>query len=182
MNWGDTLEIDQNSILTSLMEDYFSNIWAYVYTHTRNQHSTDDLTQEVFVRVFTHLNDFRNESTHKTWLYTIARNVCRDYARSAVIRRVIPMDKRWFEAQSPSPTTGTEDEVVRTILSDELWGEIFKLSLPQREVVLLHLREGLTFREVAGIVNAKEVTVRARYQRALERLRQMLDGGDNDDL
>lgn len=102
-NRGEFLDIDQNAMLTSLMEAYFSNIWTFVYTYTCNYHTADDLTQEVFVRALIHLDDFRNESSHKTWLFTIARNVCRDNAKSAFTRRVVPFDNPWFEASFTAP-------------------------------------------------------------------------------
>jgi RNA polymerase sigma-70 factor (ECF subfamily) len=174
------LELEHNATLVSLMTTHYSNVWSYVYMHTKDHHAADDLTQEVFVRAFTGLEEFRNQSNHKTWLYSIARNLCRDFSKSAFVRRVVPTAGGLFESHSNAQRSHVEDEVVQTILSDELWQNIFKLPAHQREVVLLHLKDDLTFREIADIVHAKEVTVRARYRRALAYLRSMFDGGDND--
>jgi len=67
------------------------------------------------VRALIHLDDFRNESSHKTWLFTIARNVCRDNAKSAFTRRVVPFDNPWFEASFTAPQ-GVSYEDAKTTL------------------------------------------------------------------
>jgi RNA polymerase sigma-70 factor, ECF subfamily len=148
--------------------------------HTKDHYAADDLTQEVFARAFTGLEGFRHESSHKTWLYRIARNLCRDYARSAFVRRVIPTAGSLLDIHPHSKRSPVEDDAVQSILTEELWNQIFKLNVHQREVVLLHLKENLNFREIADITRAKEVTVRARYRRAVEHLKAMFHGGDGD--
>lgn len=163
------------------MESYFSGIWAYVYARTRNHHAADDLTQEVFIRALTNLDKFRHQSSHKTWLYSIARNLCKDYAKSAFIRRVVPLSE-WRFHSSQSTQSDVEDLVLHEILSDELWNHIFRLGIAHREVILLHLKEDLTFRQISEITGEKEVTVRARYRRAVERLRKLMHGGGDHDV
>ncbi|WP_074956892.1 sigma-70 family RNA polymerase sigma factor [Alicyclobacillus macrosporangiidus] len=152
------------------MHAYWQRAWAYVYSLTNDPFLTDDLTQDVFVRAYTSLDQFRNESSYKTWLFSIARNRCKDFQKSAFFRRVVPID--FHRTQSlDAEHTSAEDEAVRAIERNELWKAILTLKKPYREVVILHLREDMTFAEIAAVLSIPEVTARARYRRALQQLR-----------
>lgn len=131
---------------------------------------TDDLTQDVFVRAYTNLDQFRNESSYKTWLFSIARNRCKDFQKSALFRRVVPVDIHRTQVFA-SEYMSAEDEAVRSIERNEWWKAILTLKKPYREVVILHLREDMTFAEIATVLGIPEVTARVRYRRALQQLR-----------
>ncbi|WP_081841583.1 sigma-70 family RNA polymerase sigma factor [Alicyclobacillus macrosporangiidus] len=164
------------------MAESWDGIWGYIYAVTKDPHTTDDLAQDVFVRAYTHWDQFRGESSRKTWLFKIARNICRDHQRSAFFRRVIPMDAMKLHNVSSAHARSSEDEAMQVFENHALWEAIFRLRKIYREVILLHIREDLTFKEIASILNVSESTVRSRYRRALEQLqdtigKEMMESG-----
>ncbi|MDF2659624.1 MAG: polymerase subunit sigma-70 [Paenibacillus sp.] len=61
--------------LDRLMLDFGKDVWNYAYFLTRDLHASDDISQEVFLRAYRSVKDFRGESTVKTWLLKITRNL-----------------------------------------------------------------------------------------------------------
>lgn len=82
--------MDKNVILEDLMVAYGEDVWNYAFFLTRQSELSDDITQDVFVRVYERLFSYRGEASVKTWLLTITRNLVRDHWRSAWFRKVMP--------------------------------------------------------------------------------------------
>ncbi len=82
--------LDKNAALSDIMLTYGEDVWNYAFFLSKNRTLADDVTQDVFVRVYERLYTFRGEASIKTWLLAITRNLVRDHWRSAWIRRVIP--------------------------------------------------------------------------------------------
>src|SRR4051794_37130890 len=74
---------DKKSIVVDLMTAYGENVWNYAFSLTRKREVADDISQEVFLKVYRSLSTFRSESSIKTWLFAITRNAIHDYRRSS---------------------------------------------------------------------------------------------------
>lgn len=164
---------DAHAALTRWMQTYGDDVWSFIFACVRRHDVADDLTQEVFVRAFTHASQFRGDSSVKTWLFSIARNLVRDRSRSAFFRRVsLQQDmERYIDIrpdQSPSARAA-------------IWDTILELKPSYREVIVLRLREEMTFAEISTITGVSEGTLRVRYQRALNQVRRLLgeEGGSH---
>ncbi len=127
-----------------------------------------DAAQEVFVRVYRHLDRFRAGHDFRAWLYRITVNVCRDAARR---RRREPL--AMASVADPAERAVAED----ALLDAERWGRVLQAlaSLPPRERAALILRdlEGLTSEQVARILGSRPGTVRAQIASARLRIRQL---------
>ena len=146
----------------------------------------EDLTQETFLRLIKGAGAWRESARFKTWLYTIARNLCVDAGRRDKFRRAESLD-----AQGP----GTDGEGDGPPLVEQLAGDAAApdrsagnarlrpvllhalASLPheQREVFVLREQAGLPFREIAAMLELNENTVKSRMRYALEGLRKQLE-------
>lgn len=128
-----------------------------------------DAAQEVFVRLFRHLKRIQSGEAVAPWLYRVTVNVCADVRR----RRRPQTDMNEIELASSGP----DPEAVASIAERERAVSRGLETLSQKERAALVLREveGLSTREVAGILGSSEVTVRAQISTARMKLRKFTD-------
>lgn len=131
----------------------------------------EEVVQDTFVRAFVSIDRFREASSLRTWLFSIARNLCRDRARSS--RRsptVVPIDERHAltgdDPLSAAVATETESRV-RAAMEG--------LTETQRAVFTLRVTEGLSYREIADVVETTEGAARVHYHNAVRAVKEYLD-------
>ncbi|WP_145406350.1 RNA polymerase sigma factor [Paenibacillus silvae] len=171
-----------NDTLASLMDDYGNDVWNYVYFLTKNAEQADDLSQEVFVRAYTGIANYRGDCSIKTWLLTITRNTTFTYRKSRFFRSSLwgetlslESDPDRFELTSMlrerSAHPSAEMEVMRKAHVHEIWDIVLVLPEKFREILLLHLRYGLTTTEIADMLRISQGTAKSRLSRAKEKVR-----------
>ena len=146
----------------------------------------EDLTQEVFVKVATGLENFRGESQLSTWIYRIATNTLMDRLRSPVLRRedehclpACSLDAYEPEITDRNVWTGEEQpqvegQVFQKEMNACLHEHIMKLPEACRTVLIMSEYEGLSNREIAKALNVTLETVKIRLHRARKRLKDDL--------
>ena len=138
-----------------------------------------DIVQEAFIKAWQYIKRYDENYPFRTWIFTIARNVLRDQIRkksSTVFTDIDIEDGPAFEEsivddRSAEPAIEIDRALDQRILDEALQ----KLSLSQKEVVLMHAIEQFTFQEIADIVKEPMNTVKTRYRRALQKLRTILE-------
>lgn len=165
---------EPNVQLDSLIDAYWLDVWNYVFSLTQNIDVSDDLSQECFIKAYTHLYSFRSESTIKTWLLKIARNLAYDYRRSALFRKVILTDKD----AANGFVSSAESEALQKIVTEEVWTLVLSLPRNLREVLVLHGHHQLSVVEISDVLQINERAVRSRLHRARTRMRTLLKEGD----
>lgn len=132
-----------------------------------NPQDAEDVTQEVFLKLWTSLGGFLGGSTFTTWLYRIVVN-----------RSLNHRQRRGDTASLPEhglPTTaGAEETVIAWHRAEATARVIAALPANQRVVFVLHQMEGLPYQEVAAILDVPETTVRGRLARARRTLLDQL--------
>jgi RNA polymerase sigma-70 factor (ECF subfamily) len=152
-------------------------LMVFVYHRIGDVHRSQDLTQEVFLKVFTGARNgkWQRGRSVKAWLFSIARNAVTDYVRTRAYRAANAADPEGGPRHDPSAPD--EDDPLAAAIYGESARRVGALvrSLPpeQREVVALKVFGGLTFGELAAAVGAPEPTVKARMQLAVRRLREL---------
>jgi RNA polymerase sigma-70 factor (ECF subfamily) len=132
----------------------------------------DDAAQEVFIKVYRSLGQFRGDSAFSTWLYRIAVNYCHDLLRKTARHRTESweallekegsnVESLLFSPPSDSAAAGRVELAAR-ILS--------VLSEKARTILLLRERDGLSYQELAGVLNCSPDAVKARLKRARQEL------------
>ena len=131
----------------------------------------DELVQDTFVRAFSSLDGFRGESSFRTWLFTIERRLL--------------MDRRRSERRRPKGTeigegdAATEYDALDQLVADEAHGKvnaaIQRLTPTQREVFVLRVSEGLSYKEIADAVGTTEGAARVHYHNAMRTVKELLD-------
>ncbi|MCS7460458.1 sigma-70 family RNA polymerase sigma factor [Paenibacillus doosanensis] len=151
------------------MVAYGKDVWNYAFSMTRKWDQADDITQEVFIKVYRNLYTFRNESSVKTWILTITRNMTLDYRRSAFYRKVTLMDFLAPSAESSS----AEQAVIDKMAVNDLWKMVLRLPVKYREVLILYAHYQLSMKEMAQILGVTEGTVKSRLFHARKKMTKL---------
>jgi RNA polymerase sigma-70 factor (ECF subfamily) len=130
----------------------------------------EEVVQDTFVRAFGSIAAFRGESTLRTWLFTIARRLVADS------RRAFRRQREVVEVQEGD--AATEYDALDDLVADEsrrrMHEVIGRLSPTQREVFLLRVNEGLSYKEIAGVAGTTEGAARVHYHNALRHVKESL--------
>ena len=153
------------SELERLMEQYGSSLLRMCALYLKDADLAQDAVQETFIRAYRHIEDYRGESSERTWLTAIAINVSRDMLRTA-----------WFRHQNRSTDIDTlpEKPAEFEFPDNTVLTEVMHLPAKYREVVLLRYYEGLKLKEVASALGLSDGRVRSRLNKANELLRDRL--------
>jgi RNA polymerase sigma-70 factor (ECF subfamily) len=133
-----------------------------------------DLSQEVFLRIFKGLARFRGRSSLKTWTYRITLNHC----RSRLARRRLPTESlggERGEERIEDPGRGPEDHLLARDAGARVLRALDRLPRRFREAVVLRDLQDLSYDEIAGVLDVRVGTVRSRIARGRERLRRLLE-------
>ena len=155
-----------------VVEQHSARVYRLAYRLTGNVHDAEDLTQDVFVRVFRSLHTYQ-PGTFEGWLHRITTNVFLDRMRR---KQRIRMDALSEEsaARLPSRGPGPEQAYDETHLDDDVQRALDALSPDFRAAVVLCDIEGLSYEEVAATLGIKLGTVRSRIHRGRAQLREAL--------
>jgi RNA polymerase sigma-70 factor, ECF subfamily len=163
-----------------LIECYQRKIYNIALRIVGNYDDANDLAQEVFIRIYKSIGNFKQQSSFSTWIYRITTNVCLDDIRKRKNRKVISLDeeiklddgemKRQIVSDDPLPEDMAEKSEMRKIVNDA----INRLSEEHRIVIVLRDIQGFSYEEIAQIVKCPEGTVKSRINRARQVLKNIL--------
>ena len=154
------------------------SIHALAYRILGREEDARDVCQEAFLRAFRGLKGFKGQAKFSSWLYRIAVNLCRDWLRRERRRGVIqPSEGFEFNEQAiVDPISETVEElIVRRDLGRAVSKVMATLPEDQRTVIVLKEYHGLTFREIADLMECPLSTAKTRLYQGLSMLRRQLE-------
>jgi len=156
----------------ALYEAYKDKVYSIaLYYFHGDRTIASDVTQQVFLKLFTSIGQFRGESGFSTWLYRLVVNTCTDVARRHK-PQVVAMDRTVLEAQSREGTP--EEEVALAERKESVQSAVAALPERFRLAILLRYFEGLSYEEMAKALNCSMGTVASRISRGHRLLAEML--------
>lgn len=165
------------SAFNEIVVRWEGRLYNFVYRYIGDAEEAKDITQESFVRAYSHLDGFRGQSKFSSWLYQIALNLCRSKLRRQQAHPTVSIDDR----EEGNPLWALPDEradPVEHALEREravaVREALAQLPEAQRTVIILKEYNGLKFREIAEILDTPESTVKSRLYHGLENLAQAL--------
>ena len=160
----------------ALVLKYQDRIYRLIQRLVSSADVVDDLAQEVFIRAYRSLGDFKGESSFYTWLYKIALNLCRNHYRTKGRRPAAEaLDDNAVGASFESGEVSPEEAVFRREFWDALRGALDALPPEQREAVVLCDLEGMSYEEMAEMTGVPIGTVRSRIFRGRRALQGRLE-------
>ncbi len=160
-----------------LAKTYTRRVYAICYRFTGNDGQSQDLTQEVFLRIFRNLKSFRaGEGSFTTWLTKLTRNLLIDHYRRTKLDRATDSieDQLPVLEEAPSPYSRADGLLSGREMSEILQAGLRRLSPELREAVILRDLEEMEYREIAQVLNVPEGTVKSRLNRGRSELARVL--------
>ena len=160
-----------------LVRVHTRRVFAICYRFTGSDNEAQDLTQEVFLRVFRSLKSFRaGEGSFAVWLSRLTRNLLIDHYRRTKLERATDSIEEQLPMleETSAMSARTDGLVAGREASELLQSALQKLSPELRETVILRDLEELEYREIAQVLNVPEGTVKSRLNRGRAELARVL--------
>jgi RNA polymerase sigma-70 factor (ECF subfamily) len=145
-----------------LYRDYRAKVFSTAYRMLGRYADAEDVTQDVFIKVFTKLGSFRGEAAVSTWIYRITVNACLDFIRKRKLRPTVSLDEGIEYGSQPLSITKLIE------------GTLPKMPEGYREVFILHDIQGLKHDEIAGILGITDGGSKSQLHKARAFLRREL--------
>lgn len=163
-----------------LVVNYDRQVMRLIYNMVNHSETTRDLYQEVFLKVFTAIGQFRFESQFSTWLFRIVTNTCINYRKQRRVRQWEPLEEdidgnqdQWrivMHSQDRNP----EEQLLNRELQQALQRALNGLSANQRAVFVLRHYHDHKLKEIAQIMKCSEGTVKNYLFRAMQKMKKSL--------
>ena len=169
---------------SELISFYLKPIFNFVYRICGNVKDAEDITQEVFIKLWRNLKKYRSGKNFKAWLFSIARNTAIDWLRK---RKNINFSE--FSVKGGEDEE-SENQLFNSAPDTEPWPDALaakaedskiieecmdKLPAIYKEVIILRYKNQFTFEEIGEITKRPENTVKSQHKRALVALKRLLD-------
>ena len=152
------------------LEEQYDRIFKYLYFHLHDRHMAEDMTQEVFLR-FLGSRSYRDENRQLQYLYTIARNLCRQYYRDITI--TYSLDE---EADIPE-TAGFENSLIQRLA---LQNALESLSPEERELLFLRYVNDVPVPVISGLYQISRFAMYRKLKGILQKVRVEMEADQNE--
>ena len=159
----------RTSVFATLFERHHARLYRYCLRMTGNRPTSEDLVQDVFMKMLKHKAQFRDDSAFMPWMYGIARNACAMHWRRAALHPVAESDLG--DATLPEPYA--DDDHAGAEQADLVRRALLKLPAQRREVLVLSRYEFKTYEEIAEALDCTVSAVKVRAHRALKQLKDI---------
>ena len=130
--------------------------------------TAEDLAQDVFMKLYKNLRNFRHESSFSTYLFRINTNTANSWITRNKWKNILHLEQ--------APERGELDRSVdKEWERKELWDGISRLPKKQRTVVMLRISNSLSYKEISEITGISEGSAKVNYHHAIKRLKEILD-------
>ena len=159
----------ESKTFDEIYESYFDSVYRYMLSLSGDPHAAEEITQETFFKALQSLDQFRGDSSVKSWLCAIAKNIWISEQRK---KKAQPID----EASSlPDPGMSPEESIVRQDESMRIHRLLHRLDEPYREVFTLRALGQLSFRDIGELFGKSENWACVVYHRARARLKKEME-------
>jgi len=154
----------------SIYEHFKAPIFNLIYRYTYNHAITEDLVHDIFIKIFTQIQQLKKEEAFINWLYRIAINTCRDYLRRKERKLWKSISLNEVENYMATDTDIEHENITNKILEEA----IHNLPLKMKSVFLLHDVQGFKHEEIAQILKCSIGTSKSQLFKARAKIRKYL--------
>ena len=168
---------------TLLARRFERRIYSLALHYTRDPSDAEDLSQEVWLKVYRNLAGFRGDASFYTWLRQITINTFLNHRRAASLSisgeqqtvRMVEMETVDYEdSRVVSRSRDLEDDLYKKMMVEQVIAALAQLTPQQRLIFLLKHNEGMTYEEISAALDCSTGTIKKSLFRAVQKLRQHL--------
>lgn len=150
-----------------LYDIYIKKIYDFIYFKTTHKETAEDLTSLTFTKALQNISKFnQNQGTFSAWLFRIARNTVIDHYRTK--KQNSNIDDIWDLAED----NDIERDLDTKMQLDKIKIFLEKLTSEQRELVIMRVWQGMSYKEIAGITGKTEASCKMSFSRTIAKIRQ----------
>ncbi|WP_233505437.1 sigma-70 family RNA polymerase sigma factor [Sporosarcina sp. BI001-red] len=157
--------------IEQVMGNYGDYLLRVAYVYVKNQSTAEDIVQDVLIRYYQRSDQFREESSLKTYLVKMTVNRSHDYLRSWTHKRLLLKEKIVGNKTKDTP----EGRLIEQETTESVLTALLSMKMIYREVLVLYYYEESSTVDIADILSCPEATVRTRLQRARLQLKERLE-------
>lgn len=159
-----------------LIERYEGMVFDLAHQYADSAEDAEDLAQDAFLRAYDRIGDLKNPDRFSSWLYGIALNRCRDYAKN--VRRETYAFSHTDQEEANVTTTedrAQDEQLIADERGEQLWAALEELSSTYATPFLLKYRDGLTYKAMSKRMDVSVSALKVRVHRARKKLRKLLE-------
>lgn len=160
---------NRNTLIEQLMKEHGEGLARLAFTYVKDKGRAEEIVQDVFIKAYQKMEQFRGESTIKTWLYRITINRCRDELRSSSFRRIF-LSNEGIEVSVPFNGPTPDTTLIEKEREKELGSVILNLPVKFREVIILFYYQDKSIVEISNLLKITQNTVKTRLFRARKKI------------
>ena len=154
--------INEEKYLNKMIEKYSNMVYRLALTRTKSKENSEDVYQEVFLRLYKKLPVFENEEHEKAWFIRVTINCSKNLLNSSFLKHTTKLD---------------EEIVFETKERHDIFYAVQDLPLKYRTIIYLYYYEKYKIEEIGKILNVNSNTIKTRLSRAREKLKVLIEGG-----
>lgn len=143
---------------------YKNDVLRLAYSYIKNLSDAEDITQEVFIKLYDNFNKFSDDEYMRKWCFRVTINKCKNLLLSSWHKKI-----SFITQKEENTISGERDD------SNDIMTALFKLSPRYRMVIILHYYNGYKVKEIANILKVKESLVKTRLKRGREKLQEIIE-------
>ncbi len=160
-----------------LFDLFQKKVFRMVYYRTRSHQDAEDLTQEIFIKVYKKLSGLKNTSRFRPWLFSMVINRVRDFHRKNRILKFFSISPVEDDGLADPGAANCDCQVpVQNLMKQDFWRQVAKfldiLSKMEREIFLLRFFDQFTITEISQFLEKSESTVKTHLYRALVKFKK----------
>lgn len=161
-----------NEAFNALVSKWQKRIHLFAYRFIADSDEAAEITQKTFIKAYQKLHTLDSADKFGTWIYRIANNLCLDELKRAGRKNSVSLEAL---KKAPELEFAADNKLMRSEGILILYKALLRIPVEQRVVVIMKEYEGLTFKEIAEILNESENTVKSRLYYGLKALKNIFD-------
>ncbi len=174
-------KLGDNDAFEILIKNYDKKVYNMIYRIIGNKEDAFDLTQEVFIKVYKSIRNFRGDSSFSTWLYRLATNTCFDENRRKQNKKTYSLDKPietelgQLKRDFPDDINTPDEILIKKEMQNLVQKAISMLPEEQRVMIVLRDIQGFSYKEISETLQCSMGTVKSRINRGRLALKNILE-------
>jgi RNA polymerase sigma-70 factor (ECF subfamily) len=169
---------DKEEYIGELLEVYGKKVTNLPFSYVKDWKLAEDLTQDVFIKVYEKLDTFQNRAGIQTWIYKIAANHCKDHLRKKYYQNkfLVNLVVRYYKSNESSPEHFLDERLQQKSIAEK----VLSLPIKYREIIILYYYEDLSIIEISELLNMNSSTIKSPLLRARKQLKKLLREDSNE--